>query len=558
MVDSKVSGLHGCEESSSDSHDRLSELPDSLILEILSLLPMKDVVKTTLLSKRWKDVWTTVTCLDFSNIPADANLYKFHRFICGALALWKGDKILKFSLSLWRYYNSFASDIYDSWLLLSVAKQVEDLNIDVQTYTSEWDFQSMSIEYYVPQFLHSCSSIKKLSLVSCNLKIDKSVQWNQLKSLTIGGAEPLSDVSLNHILSGAPHLEVLDLSFLVSIENVIINIGSTSLKMLKIHTIIDIYDRVYDDAMLRIGAPNLDTLEISGGAFRMCALDVPSLTTAILHFRDFYMRLHRMLRHVLLSILHVQKLTLSYSCVDQTNSIVELEEPLGEIALNHVLSGAPNLEVLNLSLDNRRDLNIQSTSLKMLKINRSFSARADNTMLRIQAPNLETLEISGLPNRKCLLNAPSLTNAILVFEHVLLQMKKYREIPYNAKFLKLIYASAPNKILGVLEMFPRLTMLVIECDPLKMTLPPSKELDTRKRFGLLQYLKTIEITWPMYDPSIYHVVEILLRNARMLEKMVFCPLTISSPESMSLVEEKVRSMPRSSPTAVLICRNKSL
>ncbi|OMP01228.1 hypothetical protein COLO4_12050 [Corchorus olitorius] len=43
--------------------DRISTLPDSIIHHFLSLLPIKDAVKTGVLSKRWKDIWTSVPTL---------------------------------------------------------------------------------------------------------------------------------------------------------------------------------------------------------------------------------------------------------------------------------------------------------------------------------------------------------------------------------------------------------------------------------------------------------------------------------------------------------------
>ncbi|KAL8494670.1 hypothetical protein ACS0TY_025492 [Phlomoides rotata] len=45
--------------------DRLIELPLSLIHHILSFLAMRDVVSTTILSKRWNNLWTYVPCLNF-------------------------------------------------------------------------------------------------------------------------------------------------------------------------------------------------------------------------------------------------------------------------------------------------------------------------------------------------------------------------------------------------------------------------------------------------------------------------------------------------------------
>uniref|UniRef100_A0A803R4K9 F-box domain-containing protein n=1 Tax=Cannabis sativa TaxID=3483 RepID=A0A803R4K9_CANSA len=40
-----------------DDDDRISKLPDSVIIHILSFLPTEDVVQTCILSKRWKLIW---------------------------------------------------------------------------------------------------------------------------------------------------------------------------------------------------------------------------------------------------------------------------------------------------------------------------------------------------------------------------------------------------------------------------------------------------------------------------------------------------------------------
>ena len=47
--------------------DRISALPDDLIVSIVSLLPLKEAAATSVLSTRWHHIWTFVTTLDFQH-----------------------------------------------------------------------------------------------------------------------------------------------------------------------------------------------------------------------------------------------------------------------------------------------------------------------------------------------------------------------------------------------------------------------------------------------------------------------------------------------------------
>lgn len=49
------------------TEDRFSALPDSLICHVLSFLPTKLAFATSILSKRWRPLWKSVTTLDFED-----------------------------------------------------------------------------------------------------------------------------------------------------------------------------------------------------------------------------------------------------------------------------------------------------------------------------------------------------------------------------------------------------------------------------------------------------------------------------------------------------------
>jgi len=52
---------------SGDEVDWLSELPEALLVYVLLNLPTKDVVKTSVLSTKWRNIWRCVPGLDLDN-----------------------------------------------------------------------------------------------------------------------------------------------------------------------------------------------------------------------------------------------------------------------------------------------------------------------------------------------------------------------------------------------------------------------------------------------------------------------------------------------------------
>ncbi|KAL8549979.1 hypothetical protein ACS0TY_008706 [Phlomoides rotata] len=348
---------------SSEQLDRLSELPQSLILHILSFLRMRDVVKTTLLSKRWENLWTTLPCLNFSDIISEDDELDSNRvrnFVNRALLFWKGTKLLKFIIEIRDHFDtsSLAGDM-DLWVRFAVINKVEELNIlleyDEGVLDCEEDAGSSKDIYRAPECLNSCSSIRKLSLVGCNLRVRKSPTWNQLKSLQINGFS-FSERLINRILLGTPRLEVFELSLVESNKN--LNIRSTSLKKLKINKYLYFVDEQPSlDSILRICCPNLETLEISGVYYGKCLFtNVSSLTDATLDFYDSVYHkdcgsnyydargielLGETMRYMFSTFQHVERVALSSSSFQM----------IGAALKKNLFSPLPNVVYLKVAVD---------------------------------------------------------------------------------------------------------------------------------------------------------------------------------------------------------------
>lgn len=47
-----------------DKSDRISDLPDEMLQHILSFLGTRKAVQTSLLSKRWVNLWASLPCIN--------------------------------------------------------------------------------------------------------------------------------------------------------------------------------------------------------------------------------------------------------------------------------------------------------------------------------------------------------------------------------------------------------------------------------------------------------------------------------------------------------------
>ncbi|KAL3749780.1 hypothetical protein ACJRO7_010838 [Eucalyptus globulus] len=256
------------------SSDLISALPDAVIHHIFSFLPLKDVVKTSVLSKRWRSTWTTTTHLVFHYVrPRD--IKRWPSLIESVMLRCASPQVKRLHI----IYKEADSPKVDDWLRFAEERRVEDLFLCL--------CNPLKGLYKLPEFLYRLSRLVRLEVVNCCFSLGTTIRWPCLKVLVIGSAE-LSDDILEGIVRGSPVLESLELCGFSGVKNIIID--SRSVKELVIQ-----FPKF--DNMGKIWAPHLLSLRVSKvwDSHSMFRLDeISSLVEAEL---DFFMcgdkRTHR-------------------------------------------------------------------------------------------------------------------------------------------------------------------------------------------------------------------------------------------------------------------------
>lgn len=73
----------------------LSELPDHVLLHIISFLPTKEAIRTSILSKRWEYIWTSIPKLYF--VQGHTKMVDFMNFVGRAFLRRRSSDITKYS-----------------------------------------------------------------------------------------------------------------------------------------------------------------------------------------------------------------------------------------------------------------------------------------------------------------------------------------------------------------------------------------------------------------------------------------------------------------------------
>ncbi|XP_056846695.1 putative F-box/FBD/LRR-repeat protein At5g44950 [Raphanus sativus] len=198
----------------------LSALPDTLITQILLYLPTKDSIKTSFISKRFRDLWLQVPGLDLcsSDLPAIKN------FINRFLVVNPKSRLQKFKIKYddWNTVYPFISE-----LIVEVLKRgVDQLDIGTLERPLTKDLMHFQI----------CKGKTLVSLKLANLGIVPNppefvVSLPCLKTMHLEDITTTDPLIIEKLISGCPVLEDLTVSRVFDDNNVpVLRVRSLSLK----------------------------------------------------------------------------------------------------------------------------------------------------------------------------------------------------------------------------------------------------------------------------------------------------------------------------------------
>ncbi|KAF8029606.1 hypothetical protein BT93_E2127 [Corymbia citriodora subsp. variegata] len=175
-----------------NSCKRICDLPDDLLGRILGMLPMKDAVRTSVLSRRWEYLWTSLSDLIFDQYKCCDRML-FLNFVERALLLHDCSSIRVLSLRC-PIDKDYAPHL-DACLDAAIRRNVQDLKL--QLY-------SLIEPSALPSSLFRCEMLTELDLCFLDaLRVPSSVCFPSLKVLTLELVKFVDDVSAEKMFSGA-------------------------------------------------------------------------------------------------------------------------------------------------------------------------------------------------------------------------------------------------------------------------------------------------------------------------------------------------------------------
>ncbi|KAL1221322.1 F-box protein [Cardamine amara subsp. amara] len=202
--------------------DKLSNLPNFLLLLIISSLPINEAVKTSVLSKRWKNLYREISMANIVFKESEfmkcyvsddedtkrVNKVSFVCFMHGWVSRLSGEVIESFEIYLSKPVG-FVNDI-KSLIEFAVSKQVKNLVLDFSDPSWITHNEAASEENVVqlPDSVYNLTNLNTLKLFFCKFDPSRLTNPGSLKILSFRWIQLKRIMSL---ISKTPFLEILSI-----------------------------------------------------------------------------------------------------------------------------------------------------------------------------------------------------------------------------------------------------------------------------------------------------------------------------------------------------------
>ncbi|KAK6931737.1 FBD domain [Dillenia turbinata] len=233
-----------------EEEDRISKLPDAILTQILSHLPTKLSVSTSILSSRWRYVWTSVPDLFFEFGEAVRRDPRFINFVDRVFALHNPNERIQSLGIYWYTKNDFCEDLL-KWVGVAISLHLHDLNL--------WLHGNVNAN--LPSVLFTCKTLVELKLngdVALNA-VPSHVFLPCLKIIHLSGIDFGSCESASNLFCGCPLLEDLQIQVIRNFPGRIA-IRAPLLKCLSVAYV------TKTETELKIEAPSLESICLANGS----------------------------------------------------------------------------------------------------------------------------------------------------------------------------------------------------------------------------------------------------------------------------------------------------
>ncbi|XP_019230366.1 PREDICTED: F-box/FBD/LRR-repeat protein At1g13570-like [Nicotiana attenuata] len=211
MMETKIMKVSGREPS-----DIISNLPRDVIKFILTCLPLRDAVRTSILSRKWRYNWTKVPKLTLDS------------------RLWKKTKQnisnprVKFAVILFQLLSLHQGPITECRVSISDLKDCPEIDNLIfflsRNGVEHLDFEFPKGEKYkLPSSVFTCSHMRHLTLKYCLINLPPAFEaFSRLLILELYKVT-ISDKSLENLISFCPKLEHVELEISVPLNSIEVN-----------------------------------------------------------------------------------------------------------------------------------------------------------------------------------------------------------------------------------------------------------------------------------------------------------------------------------------------